>query len=175
MSSLEPFKIDLKSLPEGHSELELLEDDAYFAALEGNEVEHGRLQTTITIDRTEDFFDLHFHTSGIVIVPCDLCLDDMEQPIDADSHLVAKFGASYSEDDDVITVPENEGILDVSWFIYQFIALNIPLRHVHAPGKCNPAMMRVLADYSAARSGDEDDEPANDSPWAALRDLDINE
>ena len=68
----------------------------------------------------------------------------MELPIEADNKLVAKFGEEYSEDDDLITVPENEGILDVAWFIYEFIELVIPIKHVHAPGKCNPAMMKML-------------------------------
>ena len=81
---------------------------------------------------------------------------------------MAKFGEDYSEDDDLITVAENEGILDVSWFIYQFIELAIPLKHVHAPGKCNPAMMKVLEEHSAARSGDGDSGDVVDDRWAAL-------
>jgi len=38
---------------------------------------------------------------------------------------------------------------------------------VHAPGKCNPAMVRALEEYSAARSGEED-EQAMDPRWEAL-------
>jgi uncharacterized metal-binding protein YceD (DUF177 family) len=175
MSNLESFKIDLKSLSEGETIVSLVEDDGYFAALEGNEIKRGQLQTTVTINRTGDIFSLDFHTSGVVIIPCDLCLDDMEQPIDADSHLVAKFGENYSEDDELVTVPENEGILDVAWLVYQLIALSVPLRHVHAPGKCNPAMMKVLNEYSAARSGDGNDEPTVDSRWEALRNIKLND
>ena len=55
-----------------------------------------------------------------------------------------------------MTVAEDEGILDVTWLLYEFIALAIPIRHVHAPGKCNPAMIRALEEHSAARSGQED-------------------
>ena len=102
---------------------------------------------------------------------CDRCLDDMEQPVQADDHLVVKFGTAYSEDDDLITVAKDEGILDVSWFIYQFVELRIPLRHVHAPGKCNPAMMDVLKEHSAARSGEESAQSSMDSRWAALEKL----
>lgn len=70
----------------------------------------------------------------MIHIPCDICLDDMDQSIETDNRLVVKFGEDYSEDDDLVTVAENEGILDVSWFIYEFIALNIPIKHVHAPG-----------------------------------------
>ncbi len=55
----------------------------------------------------------------------------------------------------------------VAWYLYEFIALAIPIKHVHAPGKCNPAMVRALEEYSAARSGEED-EQAMDPRWEAL-------
>ena len=81
--------------------------------------------------------------------------------------LRVKFGEEYSEDDDLVTVAENEGILDVAWFIYEFIDLNIPIKHVHAPGKCNPAMIEKLNEHSAARSGEEEEETV-DPRWEAL-------
>ncbi|MBP7857177.1 MAG: DUF177 domain-containing protein [Prevotella sp.] len=168
MISLEPFKIDLKGLKEDDNIFDFDLDDAFFEAVNAPLVRHGCLHTTLTVHRTGDLFDLDFHTEGSVTIPCDLCLDDMEQAIATDNHLVAKFGDDYSEEDDLVTVRDNEGILDVAWFIYEFIELSIPLRHVHAPGKCNPAMMKVLEEHSAARSGDEDGEQPVDSRWAAL-------
>ena len=171
MSKLEQFNVDLKALSQGDNILSFLLDDAFFEAIEAPTVRRGRLQTTLTIHRTEDYFDLDFHTEGLVTVACDRCLDDLEQPISADDHLVAKFGTAYSEDDELVIVAENEGMLDVSWFIYQFVELSIPLRHVHAPGKCNPAMMKALEEHSAARSGVESVESSVDSRWAVLEKL----
>ena len=95
----------------------------------------------------------------------------MDQPIDADNHLVAKFGLEYNDDDEVIIVPEEEGILDMSWFIYEFIVLNIPIKHVHAPGKCNPAMIQMLHEHNAARSSEEEEEQTIDPRWDALKKL----
>ena len=171
MSKLEQFNVDLKALSQGDNILSFVLDDAFFEAIEAPTVRRGRLQTTLTIHRSEDYFDLDFHTEGLVTVACDRCLDDLEQPISADDHLVAKFGTAYSEDDELVIVAENEGMLDVSWFIYQFVELSIPLRHVHAPGKCNPAMMKALEEHSAARSGVESVESSVDSRWAVLEKL----
>ena len=171
MSKLEQFNVDLKALSQGDNILSFVLDDAFFEAIEAPTVRRGRLQTTLTIHRTEDYFDLDFHTEGLVTVACDRCLDDLEQPISADDHLVAKFGTAYSEDDELVIVAENEGMLDVSWFIYQLVELSIPLRHVHAPGKCNPAMMKALEEHSAARSGVESVESSVDSRWAVLEKL----
>ena len=168
MSKLEQFKLDLRGMAEGDTVIRYDLDDGFFEAVNAPAVRHGHVLETVTVHRNDGVFSLDFHTEGSVTVPCDRCLDDMDQPVESDYHLVAKFGEDYSEDDDLITVAENEGILDVSWFIYQFIELAIPLRHVHAPGKCNPAMMKVLEEHSAARSGAGDGEQPVDDRWAAL-------
>ncbi len=167
MCNIESFKIDLKALPQGVSTLEFKLDDAYFEAIDAPDVQSGELLSSLSISRTDDFFELNFHTEGIVHIPCDICLDDMEQSIETDDRLLVRFGEDYSEEDDLVIVAENEGILDVAWFIYEFIALNIPIKHVHAPGKCNPAMIEMLQEHSAARSGEEEEEIV-DPRWAAL-------
>ena len=169
MNCLENFQIDLKSLKEGLQTLEYDLDDSFFNAIEGSEVSAGRLHVTVDVERVNDsFFALHFHGQGIVMVPCDICLEDMEQPVSIDERLSAKFGEENSEDDDLVTVAEDEGILDVAWFIYEFIRLAIPIRHVHAPGKCDPAMIEKLAQLSAARSGEGHDEQNIDPRWSSL-------
>ena len=167
MCNIESFKIDLKALPQGVSILEFKLDDSYFKAIDAPDIQRGELSSSLSISRTGDFFELNFHTEGIVHIPCDICLDDMEQSIETDDRLLVRFGEDYSEEDDLVIVAENEGILDVAWFIYEFIALNIPIKHVHAPGKCNPAMIEMLQEHSAARSGEEEEETV-DPRWAAL-------
>ncbi len=168
---LADLHIDLKGLEYGRTERTLSLDDAYFEAIDAPEVRRGRLSVRIGINRTkQDNFLLDFHITGFVTVSCDRCLEDMEQPIEAEEHLEAKFGEESSEDDDCVTVAEDEGILDVAWLIYEFTELAVPVRHVHAPGKCNPAMIRLLEEHSAVRSG-EGDEKATDPRWAALAQL----
>ena len=139
---LDILKIDLKGLADGLNSFEFDLDDAYFKAVKAPEVSRGNVHVSLKIVRTQnDYFTLDFHEKGTVVLPCDLCLEDMEQPIETQQRLEAKFGNAYSEDGDLVTVPENEGILDVSWFVYEFILLALPIKHVHAPGKCNTAMI----------------------------------
>ena len=168
MCSLEQFKIDLKNQKDEVRTLDFDLDNLFFAALDGSEVKQGALHVSVSIRKTIGFYELLFHTEGTVAVTCDRCLDDMSQPIEADNRLVVKLGAAYSEEDDVITVSEDEGILDVSWLIYEFIVLAIPIKHVHAPGKCNPAMSQVLEELSADRSSDEVSDQPIDPRWSAL-------
>ena len=165
---LETLKIDLKGLEEGVNHLEFDLDDAYFKAVDAPEVSQGRVHVSLDIVRTgNDIFTLDIHETGTVMVPCDVCLDPMEQSIETTQRLEVKFGTENSEEDDLVTVAEDEGILDVTWLLYEFIALAIPIKHVHAPGKCNPAMIRALEEHSAARSGQEGG-VAVDPRWEAL-------
>ena len=171
MCSLERFKIDLKGLVAEETTLEWDLDKDFFEALDETEVESGALHVSLSIRKASGFFELLFHTVGSIDITCDRCLDLMEQPIETDNRLVAKLGSNNSEDDDTVTVDENEGILDTAWFIYEFIALAIPIQHVHATGKCNPAMTKALEELSADRSGDEESNQTVDPRWSKLAEL----
>ncbi len=174
MNSLESLKIDLKGLKDEETSLEFTLDDTYFEALDGADVKKGSLHVSVSIRKATGFFEFNFHTDGEIVIPCDRCLDDMALPVDTDNCLIVKLGSVYSEEDDVIVVPENEGILDMAWLIYEFVALVIPIRHVHAPGKCNPAMTQALEELSADRSSDEESSQPIDPRWAKLKDLNIS-
>ncbi len=172
MNTLKALKIDLKGLKDDVTRMSFSLDNEYFAAVDGPEVRKGNVDADLTIQKVgASGFDLTFHITGSVIVQCDRCLDDMTLDVDADGHIIAKFGDEYSEDDEFVTVPENEGVLDTAWLIYEFIALNIPIQHVHAPGKCNRAMIEMLNEHSATRSGDEDTERPIDPRWSELEKL----
>ena len=149
-------------------------DDVFFRALDGSQLEHGALHVSVSIRKMAGFYELQFHTEGTVTVSCDRCLDDMEQPIEADNRLMVRLGDTYSEDDDTVTVDEQEGILDLAWYIYESAMLAIPIKHVHAPGKCNSAMTQKLNELSGAvRSGEEEAEAATDPRWDKLKNLKI--
>ena len=62
----------------------------------------------------------------------------------------------------VFVVPcEEEGAINLAWFLYEFIALAVPMKHVHAPGKCNKAMSSKLKKHTA-RSSDETEDDFED-------------
>ena len=173
MCYLEQFDIDLKALTQDVTPLEWGLDDQFFNALEGAQVQGGTLHVSGSIRKAVGFFELLLHTNGTVRVPCDRCLDLMDQPIEADLRLVVKLGSEYQEDDDIITVDESDPTLNTAWFIYESVILAVPIQHVHQPGDCNDAMMRVLSEHSAARSSDADAEDAIDPRWEKLRNLKI--
>ena len=158
MGKFDKYKIDLKGMQADSCKYEFLLDNLFFAHIDGPEVQKGKVNVELTVKKTSRAFELSFQTEGIVWVPCDRCLDEMEQPVTSSDKLMVKFGREYAEEgDNLIVIPEEEGEINVAWFMYEFIALSIPMKHVHAPGKCNKGMMGALNKHLRT-SADEEDE-----------------
>ena len=136
-------------------------DNQFFLDLDAPEVQKGQVNVTLKVRKTSGVYQLNFHTEGKVVVICDRCLDEMEQTIESDDRLKVKLGEEYDETDDLVIVPEEEGYINVAWFIYEFIALSIPMKHVHAPGKCNKDMVSKLSKHLRV-SGDEEEDDFED-------------
>lgn len=152
------YNIDLKELAPGDHDFEFLLDNKFFADIDGTEVQKGKIKASVSVKSGAMMYELGFRLEGVAIVPCDRCLDDMEVPIDTRNRLVVKFGKEYAEEgDDIVIVPEEEGEINIAWFLYEFIALAIPMKHVHAPGKCNKTMAAKLRQHSSRRVDEEDD------------------
>ncbi|MBR8705525.1 hypothetical protein IX307_000741 [Bacteroides pyogenes] len=138
---------------------EFVLDNLYFAHIDGPEVQKGKVNVVLTVKRTARAFELNFQTEGVVSVPCDRCLDDMDLPISSSDKILVKFGQEYAEEgDNLIVIPESEGEINVAWFMYEFIALALPMKRVHAPGKCNKSMTGKLSKHLKTDGNDQDND-----------------
>ncbi len=150
---------------------EFVLDNLFFANIDGPEVQKGKINVVLTVKKTSHAFELNFQTEGMVWIPCDRCLDDMEQLISSTDKLIVKFGHEYAEEgENLIVIPEEEGEINIAWFMYEFIALAIPMKHVHPFGKCNKAMSGKLSKHLRTNSDDDEifvsdeyGEPAGDA------------
>ena len=174
MFDLETLNIGLTGMQEDFKEASYILDDSYFESLDDADIRHGNVNAVLSIRKAATGeFTVSMTIDGSVTVQCDRCLDDMEQPVSGSCTYIVKLGQDPSEEDDVIVVDENEGILQTAWLIYETIALAVPIKHVHAPGKCNDAMTKKLEELSATRSGDEAAEETIDPRWEALKSLKV--
>lgn len=162
MGKFDQYKIILKTLPGGTHTYEYLLDTDYFRKIDSPEVERGKVNAIVTVKNTDNEFEIRFQLEGIIQIPCDRCLDDMDWPISQKSRLIVKLGKTYSEEsDEIIVIPEDEGEINLAWFLYEFIALSIPVKHVHAPGKCNKLMTSKLNKHIVRSPGEEGDNEAS--------------
>ena len=188
MGMMDTYKIDLLSSGLGGKTFEFEIGDDFFAEIEGL-IQRGSIHTTVVCLSAGSVYKFRIHSIGTIIVPCDRCLSDLELRIETADDLNVKLGSEYADDGDCVIVPESEGYLDLAQFIYEFIALSMPMTCCHEPGKCDDAMMHELSRHQSTRSGYEDaeqedstengdaldeamgedsDEPV-DSRWAALK------
>ncbi len=164
------YNIDLKELKEEFTTFRYALDDDFFASFPSSDIRGGNLSCELTVRATGVFHELDFHIEGTVTVPCDRCLDDMELPVSSDNRLVAKFGEESSEDDDLIVVDENNPVVDVSWLMYEFVVLAVPMKHVHDAGQCNADMLSYITADDGGEPSGQDGAPS-DPRWSKLSEL----
>lgn len=119
-------------------------DDDFFKDIDGL-IERGQIHTTLKVEgNARTRFNLHIHSVGTVTVPCDRCLAEVEIPVDTTDDLTVKLGAEYSDEGDMVIIPESDGYINIAQFIYEYIVLSLPIQKVHEPGGCDAATIEAL-------------------------------
>lgn len=157
MSKFGQYNIVLKDMTDEFRSYDFELNDEYFAKIDSPEVSHGLVRAKLRVQKMLAVFELSFELEGNILIPCDRCLDNMQQPIKHSEKIQVKFGATYSEENEIVVIPESEGSINVAWFLYEFIVLNIPIKHVHAPGECNKTVVTKLKRH-ITRSKDDNEE-----------------
>ncbi len=159
MGKFDKYKIDLKRMQADSVKYDFLLDNLFFTHIDAPEVQKGKVNVALNVKKTSRAYEFTFVTEGTVLVPCDRCLDEMEMIISSNDKLMVKFGPEYAEEgDNLIVIPEEEGEINVAWFMYEFIALSIPMKHVHGPGKCNKSVTTKLNKHLRTTAEDDSDE-----------------
>lgn len=190
MGKFSLYNIPLRGLSEGKHEFKYDLDKGFFALIDDGtaEVKKGNLKVVVSLKKTSATFELNFDITGAVQVPCDRCLDDISMDVDTKNKLIVKFGKEYSEEsDEIVIIPEEDGEINIAWFLYEFIVLSLPAKKVHPPGTCNKAMSSKLNKHRAKSSDDETDEDMDDASledddssfsdprWDSLKDISVDE
>ena len=176
MNILDTYKVDLLSRHVQDNVLKWHIGDSFFEAIDGL-IKRGDIHTTVECQGAGSARRFQIHSEGVVIVPCDRCLADLELRIETTDELVVKLGDEYADEGDCVVVSETEGWINLAQYIYEFIALAMPISCVHEPGECEDSMMQRLRRYQVARSSQEDGERddsetgATDERWSALKNL----
>lgn len=161
MGKFSLYNIPLRNLSEGLHKYEYVLDDQYFKTIgdADSDVKRGKVDVDVTVKCVSSTFEFSFTLNGGVYVPCDRCLDDIYIETNSTNRLVVKFGLEYSEEsDEIVIIPEEEGEINIAWFLYEFVMLTIPMKHVHAPGKCNKMMSSKLNKHKAVVADPDSDD-----------------
>ncbi len=148
-------------------------DDVFFAHMEDAEIQHGEVDVLLDVERlVGGAYELRFDLKGRVKVACDRCLEPMCQDLEGSASLRVKLGEEDADDGELITIPEDRGTLDLQWNIYEMIALQLPLRHVHPEGECSQQAEEALNKLTAHEDkADTEEATAIDPRWNALKEI----
>ncbi len=148
------YKVQLAQLPDGKHEQDFVIDTEFFKNMENPDVLSADVKVHLDLVKKNDTYDCTFHCKGMLQIPCDRCLDPMDHEVDAEYHVIVKYGDNYDDGaDNLLVIPYSSSYLNVAYILNDTVVLTIPLRHVHPMGKCNRAMASVLSRH---RSGGEE-------------------
>ena len=146
MNSTTAYKIDLTALKQGLYHYDFKLDDAFFQGLDQQEIHGGDVDAKVAVSVLHSGFMLNITLKGIVRVICDRCLDEMEQEFIGEEQLQVKL-TKVQTDDDIIAVDPDDGMLDLSWLLYELTEISLPIVHSHQQGECNPQMEELLLSH----------------------------
>ena len=171
------MKLTFSSLPIGKQDFNYHIDGKFFNEIEASEVRSGSVDVALCVTHSQEgIYELDFVCNGIIIIPCDRCLDDMEHKVDT---------CSLDESiDNVLVIPSSWHELDLSPIVRDTVLLTIPMMHAHSPGDCNQEMLGRLSEHTPQSFNSDEDflqspQSENSGPgeddidprWAALKQL----
>lgn len=181
MGHTDRYKLNLKSLKEGRHEFAFLLDRDYFQDIEGSPILEGEVDAEVVVTARGALYDLTILVDGYITTRCDRCLAPLEMEVYNERTLIVKLGAEYLEEsDECVIIPAREGVLDLSWMLYEDVVLSLPMQRMHPDGACEESMARLYRELSTQRlasdqDGVERDDEGIDQRWAALKQLKVDQ
>ncbi|MCC9017442.1 YceD family protein [Flavobacterium lipolyticum] len=134
MSKIKEFLIPFVGLKLGKHHFEYQISNTFFANFDYDEFQSSDIKVGLVLDKKSNMLELEFKHKGTVNVPCDLTSEDFDLPLKGKMKLIVRFGEEFNNDnEELLILPHGEHEIDVAQYIYEMIALSVPLKRVH-PG-----------------------------------------
>ncbi|HMN05985.1 MAG TPA: DUF177 domain-containing protein [Flavobacteriales bacterium] len=164
MEALPEHTIAISGLKDGSHRFSYGLGPDFFQACGREDFLGGRAQVEVDLEKTNHLLVARIHVDGHVDMLCDRCNTPMEQAVTGDQRQIFKLtGEEESDDVELVNLDPDTAEINLTHYIYECISLHLPIRHVHAEGGCDPAVVAVLEKMQVNH------EP--DPRWAALKDL----
>ena len=168
--------VQFSGLGTGKYEYSYVLDNTFFERYENEELREGNIDFEVILERHERMLMFTFLFKGEVRTTCDRCLGEMSVPVEGEEHLCVKFSdTETSDDENVVFLPESAYQIDLAQWMYEYVAVRMPMQHVHPEGKCDPEMLKFITDEAEEREGEEEvrvlGEGESDPRWDALKQL----
>lgn len=164
--------IQFSGLKPGRYEYDYTLDNAFFEEFENEELREGNINFEVILERKERMLMLTFSFEGIVKSICDRCLGELDVPVEGKETLCVKFSDTETSDsEDVVILPEKAYQIDLAQWMYEYVAVSMPMHKVHPEGECDAEMLKYIKEECVEELESEGNGSEIDPRWSALKEL----
>ena len=175
MKSTNEYLIPFIGLKIGKHQFEFQINKKFFEEFGFDEFESCEIKVNVVFEKKATILELGFKHKGTVNVTCDVSGEQFDMPIKGNIKLVVQFGDVFNNDnEELLILPVGEHQLDIKQYIYEMIALSIPLKRVHPgvkDGTLKSEALDKLKENSAKEKKEEKKEEEIDPRWDKLKQL----
>ena len=158
MSKRREFLIPFVGLKLGKHHFEYQISKEFFENFDYDEFQNSDIKVNLVLEKGSNLLELNFKHKGTVNVPCDLTSEDFDLPIKGKMKLIVRFGDEFNNDnEELLILPHGEFEIDVAQYIYEMIALSVPLKRVHPGVKDGTLQTEALTKLNELKVKDSSD------------------
>ena len=175
MKSTNEYLIPFIGLKIGKHQFEYQINKKFFEEFGFDEFESCEIKVNVAFEKKATMLELGFKHKGTVNVTCDVSGEQFDMPVKGNIKLVVQFGDVFNNDnEELLILPVGEHQLDIKQYIYEMIALSIPLKRVHPgvkDGTLKSEALDKLKENSPKEKKEEKKEEEIDPRWDKLKQL----
>ena len=152
--------------------------DAFFRQYGTDLVSDGTFRVEVTLNKHETFIEADFKIKGAATLTCDRSLEPFEYPIWTTKKVLFKYGERDEEiSDEIVMINRDTATLELGQYIYEFIALAIPMKKIHPKFRAEElnedetAEGKIVYSSDSSEGKDDDNEDNIDPRWNILKKL----
>ena len=150
-------------------------DERFFERFENEDLREGMVDFQVCMEKNDRMLLFRFSYHGKIRTTCDRCLGELDVPVRGEETLCVKFSdTETSENEDVVILPEGSHQIDIAQWMYEYVAVAMPIQKVHPEGGCDPEMVKYITEERPLDNEDEVRENTSgetDPRWEALKQL----
>ncbi len=172
MKNLKQYAVQFIGMKDGLHELKYKVDDFFFKNIEDSIIQDGDFDVTVYFEKQSRLFNVDIEFSGKVSSVCDRCLAGIQLPISGSERLIVKFSEEPRDEFDIVYLPMKAVEINLARYIYEFIALSLPITKVYDCENDNPVPcdLETLSKLEENRNIDKIEEENLTNPiWESLK------
>ncbi len=127
----EQLVIPFSGLSQGEHHFSFDIGNKFFEQIENSLIKKGNAQVEVQFIKMSVMLQLHMSFKGNAQIECDRCLGEVFVPLEGNDELIVKMGGEeITDSSNIMTIGAKEAEVDITLFVYEMIALNLPFRKV---------------------------------------------